>query len=351
MRKGSRDAESRQREQRSAADALEADGRWLEAIARWSDLNRAAPSSEIETRLIALRHRAADAMGRPDPAPSWDRAYEDPFPQVRGRAPEVTRAGLTAEVLGGAIRHHGCLLVRGLLGAEVAVDLASTISRVFEALGAPASGSPDETSGWYAPDPVYTRRNPNPGLARAMVQGHGAIFAADSPRGFFEVVQALDAAGVPEIVAEYFGEPALATVDKFSLRRMHPQPAPAWHQDGSFLDDAVRTVDVWIALSECGESTESPGLEILPRRLEQLVECGAPGSRVQIEVLDDEVRRAGDGVLPVSPTFQPGDALLFDHLFLHTPGTGPGFTKDRYAIECWMFPPSSIQQSYVPILL
>jgi hypothetical protein len=39
----------------------------------------------------------------------------------------------------------------------------------------------------------------------------------------------------------------------------------------------------------------------------------------------------------VRPEFGAGDALLFDHLFLHRTGVGPGMTQQRWAIESWFF--------------
>ena len=49
------------------------------------------------------------------------------------------------------------------------------------------------------------------------------------------------------------------------------------------------------------------------------------------------------------PVFKPGDALLFDDLFLHQTGSDPSMSKPRYAIESWFFGPSAFPQDYVPI--
>ena len=45
---------------------------------------------------------------------------------------------------------------------------------------------------------------------------------------------------------------------------------------------------------------------------------------------------AGDAGI-VRPIFEPGDALLFDELFLHQTGSDPSMPKPRYAIESWFF--------------
>ena len=49
--------------------------------------------------------------------------------------------------------------------------------------------------------------------------------------------------------------------------------------------------------------------------------------------------------------FLPGDALLFDHLFLHRTGAPPGIRKPRYAIESWFFAPSAYPAQQVPLML
>ena len=49
------------------------------------------------------------------------------------------------------------------------------------------------------------------------------------------------------------------------------------------------------------------------------------------------------------PIFDPGDALLFDDLFLHQTGSDPSMPNTRYAIESWFFGPSAYPDEYVPI--
>jgi len=57
---------------------------------------------------------------------------------------------------------------------------------------------------------------------------------------------------------------------------------------------------------------------------------------------------AGDvGIL--RPIFEPGDALLFDELFLHQTGSDPQMPKPRYAIESWFFGPSAFPSDYAPL--
>ena len=54
-----------------------------------------------------------------------------------------------------------------------------------------------------------------------------------------------------------------------------------------------------------------------------------------------------DGI--VRPIFEPGDALLFDELFLHQTGIDPAMAKPRLAIESWFFGASRFPGTYVPL--
>jgi len=60
------------------------------------------------------------------------------------------------------------------------------------------------------------------------------------------------------------------------------------------------------------------------------------------QAIDARLAEAAAGETPIlRPIFEPGDALLFDHLFLHRTGTDPGMTETRYATETWFFAPSA----------
>jgi hypothetical protein len=107
-----------------------------------------------------------------------------------------------------------------------------------------------------------------------------------------------------------------------------PVTAIDFHLDGAFMGADVKTLNIWLALSECGEN--APGLDVVPRRIDSVV--------THDDALTDWT--VTDGVAQgcarsVSPVFRPGDALLFDHLMLHRTGLRPGMTEDRYAIETW----------------
>jgi ectoine hydroxylase-related dioxygenase (phytanoyl-CoA dioxygenase family) len=119
-----------------------------------------------------------------------------------------------------------------------------------------------------------------------------------------------------------------------------------WHQDGSFLGDAVATIDVWIALSDCGR--DAPGLDIVPHRFDHLLPPGPDGVVIPSDTLAAEIEPLGVGIL--SPTFRAGDALLFDQRFLHRTAVSPQMTRERHALETWLFAPSRYPFSQVPLL-
>ncbi len=107
----------------------------------------------------------------------------------------------------------------------------------------------------------------------------------------------------------------------------------AWHQDGSFMGD-VRSLNLWLSLSRCGDV--APGLDLVPRRLSELVPTQTDEALLAIQVRSRRPRRP-PAKRVIRPIFEPGDALLFDELFLHQTGSDPAMPKPRYAIESWFF--------------
>jgi hypothetical protein len=253
--------------------------------------------------------------------------------------------------MGGAIQHHGCLLVRGLFAPARVAQLIDDLDRAFAAREAAARGVPPaETAPWYVP---FEPGPPSPPLwtEREWARQLGGILVADSPNALFNVIEALAAARILQIVGEYLGEALALSANKCVLRRVSPDVRSSWHQDGAFLGGDIRTVDVWVALSDCGGDTDAPGLEIVPRRLERVIATEELGAEVAYAVNGEQLARALDGLEPQMPRFSPGDALLFDHLLLHTTASRPGFERQRYALETWIFTPSTFPARYVPLAL
>jgi len=330
------------------ARELEARGRARDAIREWSLLNRANADDEIEQRIVVLRHEAA-RTNRQTPVTSSEHPA-DPFPDCSAYPPSIPAHVMSAALIRGAIVHHGCVLVRNLIDGDTAAALRDAIDAAFDARQSSLDGAPTSaTAPWFVPDPCYASSDSRAALQRALNFKLNAVLAVDSPRTLFLVAEALEVVGIPQLLKEYFGEEVLLSVEKSTLRRVRPGPAPAWHQDGSFLGTGVHALDIWVALSECGEGTDASGLEIVPRRLNKILEHGVGDARTGIEITPEQIADAAEGVGVACPTFEPGDALLFDEMFLHR--TMPGRSRTRYALELWSFGASSFPDSYAPIAL
>jgi phytanoyl-CoA dioxygenase PhyH len=325
-------------------------GSLLDEVAILTERNRTQRSAHLDMRLRRVRHEAYFElpMVRDE---QRTRAYADPFPELSGRAPEITAAEFSVEVLGGAIQHHGCLIVRGLFAPTQVAPLLEDVDRSLAARDAFHSGrASEETTPWYMP---FMPGMPGAPLNtdRLLVNKYGGMLVADSPTALFNVIDMLDAARVKKVVEEYLGEPLALAVNKCVFRRVAPDAGASWHQDGSFLGHDARTVDVWVALSHCGPGTHAPGLEIVPRRLEEVLAIDENDMKVQHALNSAQVAEALDGLEPQQPTFAPGDAMLFDHLFLHTTASRSEYTSERYALEAWIFTPSGFPTAYVPLAL
>src|SRR6202046_3231391 len=247
-------------------------GRYREAI----DLLSQEPADTIDLPTLCDLVRWRNAAFVPDVGrPDWPPRLPDPFPDAEG-PPEIRGAELTADILGGAIQHHGCLLVRGLINAEQTEHLVSVVNGAIdtaEASRKDAAGTP--ISPWYAP----YRLGPDDGMnevGRAFATSCGAVWAGDSPRALSDYLAFLKSHGVIPVIEEYLGERAYLSLGKATLRRVPPTTGTGWHQDGAFLGPEIRTVNCWLALSDCGD--DAPGLDLYPRRCNELVEMGTRGA-------------------------------------------------------------------------
>jgi len=326
------------------ADRLAGGGRLGEAIALLDEANRGSRDSEVERRIRHLRHLAGIALlENPATEPRFVEASPD-LPSVGpdSRVPEIGPEELTPEVLRGSILTHGCLLVRGLMDREKSLSMAADIDRSFEVRGALSEGEFDS-------DGFYDEMNAEEPFAvteRSWVEEGGGVLACDSPRLLFDMLEAFGEAGLRELIADYLGETPAISAQKCTLRKATPDVSGAWHQDGKFLGD-VRSLNVWLSLSRCGDV--APSMDIVPRRIDEIVEVGTDDATFSIQVSDAMAARvAGDAGI-VRPIFEPGDALLFDELFLHQTGSDPSMPNPRYAIESWFFGPSAYPDGYVPI--
>jgi hypothetical protein len=325
----------------------EAHGGALETIER---LRSAPITAEAERELPALRRQAFEELDRDGGFPDWPQRTADAGAPVGPRGvPEVDVADLTADVLRRSINEHGCLLVRGVATEEEAAALQAGIDEAFAGVqrrnaAAEADRAEgrkprpfDDGSPWYAP--LKVPGNQAWVAGRVWVERGAGVLTADSPRMLNQLFELYERKGIRDVVAGYLGERPVLSAKKCTLRRVPPDSDSHWHQDGSFLGDGLRVLNIWLTLTRCGR--DAPGLDLVPKRLEHVVETGTGDSRFGNMVGHDVIAKVSEDAPVIRPEFEPGDALLFDELFLHSTAADPAMPKSRYAIESWFFAPSA----------
>jgi hypothetical protein len=328
---------------RSLGEALEAEGRTLEAIEACLAANRLRRDPALERRLVRLRNAAFAQLER-SLSPAWPPFVPEDRAFAGGGPPVITAAELTPGVLRSGIFRHGCVWVRGLVPPARVARLVETIDRAFEAHDACANGR--GTSPYF--DPLEAI--PNGEAMRGWIRDGLGVLAADSPRALFEFLETVHELRLDDLIHGFFGERPALSAEKCTLRRVDNQPLHAsWHQDGAFMGKGIRTVNVWFALSRCGR--DAPGLDVIPLRLDRLLPTGV-GAIFDWAVSDQTIARELPDIPIWRPEFEAGDALLFDELCLHRTAVDAGMTQLRYAIESWFFSSSAYPvDSQTPILV
>jgi hypothetical protein len=217
--------------------------------------------------------------------------------------------------------------------------LVDGIDRAFagydDAAAAFAEGRPVEETDWYTafipePGPVHA--------TRPWLREGGGLFTADSPQVADEWFGIVNGCGLRDAVAGALGESPITSLDKCALRRIDVGDGIEWHQDGAFLGPENGALNVWTTLTDCADS---PGLELVSRRFDEVVETGTGGAGYDWSTGPDVVERLARTAPVVRPAFAAGDALIFDGLLLHrTAQVVPARARTRYAIENWFFGPS-----------
>jgi len=321
----------------------------LAEVAELMTANRAAADPATEKRIVRLRHEAFAQLERDGELPPLGERPGVELPTPDG-LPEVDAKDLSADALRDGILGGGSLLIRGLVDPGRAERMRAGIDRTFELRDAFMQGAAiAETTPWFdpfAPSPDYP---PDAAQWNRMKIGGHAVWAPDSPRMMFELTDAFEATGLTAAVTEYLGERPALSMNKSVLRRVSPESGTDWHQDGAFLGKGIRTCNVWIALSRCGDV--APGLDIVARRYEEIVATGTEGAVFPWAVSPQVVEETRDGAAIARPVFEAGDALLFDHYCLHRTAVDPAMTADRYATETWCFAPSVYPDKTVPLVL
>ena len=312
------------------ADALCERGRAADAVHLVTDANRRRRDPRLERRLVDLRFAAFGQLVPPETPPSWPETVEDLWAGVR--IPSIAASELTVETLRSGLCNHGSLIVRGLLGRHLIDALTADIENALAAYDDRECGAVQPELGhWYEPYRRDTVSNRQPKRAR------GSIMTVESPPALFDVLEVFGKVGIDRLVRDYFGEPPGLLGRKATLRRVAPGKMAGWHQDGAFLGRGIRSLNIWIALTDCG--VDAPGLEVVGRRVDVLVPPGAGAHAAWGITAADAAAFGGDDI--EKPLFAAGDAMLFDHFLVHRTAFDAWMTRDRYAIETWLFAPST----------
>jgi hypothetical protein len=322
-------------------DALETSGDLLGALDALVQVAASQRSPTIERRLVRMRQAAFARLERA-PVP-WPRPGLSALEPAPPGGFEVDAATFTSDTLATGLLRHGHVLVRGLVPPERVARLRDAVERSFEAHRVVALAGPsDATRPWCDPLAGVADLDAHRFMARAAC----GILAADSPRALCELLDTMRSLGIDRMIADYFGERPALSARKCTLRRVRVRDwrvywrlfLANWHQDGAFLGRGVRTVNAWLALSACGR--RAPGMQLVPLRLDRLLATGDHETSFDWTVSRQTIARALPGIPIWEPEFLPGDALFFDHWFLHRTAPRPWHWRTRYAIESWFFAPS-----------
>ncbi len=307
------------------------------------------PSDDLEVarRLRDLRHQAVSEL----PAAGPPSAIGEPPSRLDCGLPSLRTDELSAAAVKAAIIRSGSVLVRGLLNPTQVERLKSATDRAIAGRDARSPGKPvgNGKNGWFEPfqpDPPYAAMVAEEW--NRLTKGGGTLWAVDSPRGLSELLAVLDEVGLRRLAADYLGGRPVLSMKKCNLRRTAPQATADWHQDGAFLGGKLGALNVWAALTRCG--VDAPGMDLVARRLEEVVETGTEGARFDWTVGHPLVERVATPEGIVRPEFEPGDVLLFDELCLHRTAANPAMTNHRHAVEVWMFRADDYPQGQVPLV-
>ena len=309
------------------------------------ELATVGEDAEIECRLPHARLAAgAELTGAPGRAP-WPPALADPFPHQTDGLPEIGRDDITGATLAGGILHHGAVIVRGVLGPSEVDRFRRGIDRAFDARTAAQAADDPPTSPWFTPF--------RPGRNTVGQQGKSHLVRlVDVPRLLQDVLATYRRLGLLDAVADYFDEPPVITANKAVLRRIEVPAAPPlptdFHQDGRFMGDDVRSVNLWVTLTDC--LGDAPSLDLIPRREAVIHPTGQGDSGFDWTLSASQVAAMAGEAGIERLELRAGDAVVFDHRLVHRTGYDRSMTAARLAIELWCFAPSHAPAVYQPLL-
>jgi len=334
----------------AAADAYVQAKKFQEAVVLLQSANQELNSPEIEILLVKLRHEAFFHSRFTSQLKEWPPVVSDLFVDTVG-IPEIDSMQMNSETLRAGVFNRGSIIVRNLLNQKDVDLLCRGIEDTYKSCDLSLAGaSTDVTKPWYVPFQVPVR-DASQMLLREWYRDGGAQLAADSPRGLFNLIECFEKNGIIEVVSDYLGERPALSVRKTSLRRIPPDlnTENGWHQDGAFLGTGIRTMNLWIALTDCG--VDAPSMDMIPRRLTSIVPTGTEGAAFDWAVSGQLINEVCGDTPFTHLHFKAGDAIVFDEMNLHRTSTLPTMTLPRYAVEAWFFAPSCYPLDQLPLIV
>lgn len=342
----------RLRDRRIAAEArrLVRAGDHDKAIAVVTEADRQTSSVSLERELRDLRYDAFFAH-RAEGLDFWPREVTSLL-GPEGRIPEIRADELTVETLTNGVIGHGSLVVRDLFSADDVSVLRQCIDGTFDSHDQQLAGhqlADDEP--WFVPFRPRSPRGEWSDPDRKWFRETCAELVTDSPRGLARFIETVQRRGVDRLLADYFGERPALSVKKTSFRKVPPDHLVdnGWHQDGAFLGEGIRSMNLWIAVTDCG--IDAPSMDMIPRRLNHIVPTGTEGAIFSWSLSKAMVAETAAASPAQRLVFRAGDAVFFDEMNLHSTAADPGMTKTRYAIEAWFFAPSRYPMDQIPLLV
>lgn len=289
---------------------------------------------------------------QPTPQPNLLVPVDRKLPEAETACvPEIAPEELSADTLKSAINEHGALIVRGFFSRDELDGLIESADEVIDACLDPAQKDQTRKTFYNPPENLRTIM-PNGerelGNTRIFHRESGSSMCVESPAVAEALLRLYESKDLKALLTQYLEEPPCLSVKKWVLRRSKlPVAEAGWHQDGAFMGTDINSLNMWLPLSRCGGSTGAPGMDVVPRRINDI--ASAEGAQFDWSVSDAQVgnKHAQNG--PVAPVFDIGDAFFFDHFYLHRTQFRTDFDKLRYAVETWFFGESTFPKNQIPL--
>ncbi len=220
--------------------------------------------------------------------------------------PEISGEDLNAETLSSALLHQGALVVRSLF-SETQLHALRAHCDIVDA-------PEDDGTPW-----------------------------ACNPSELFDLVENYHDSGLVDAIAGHLEAEPLLFAERAKLRKHSSEKdryaAVKWHQDVSFFGKDCQGVNCWAAVTPCGE--DNPGLAFVPTRFND--HPGWNGEDVAsldygLDVLEELVLELQKEHPIVYPVLEPGDAILFDEMTLHSTAVRPWKRLTQVVAISWFFP-------------